>query len=58
VPVWASFDRGNLFGKVRKAPAQWQVGPILATFGGGLLLGGIVIGLRSFRNFKKRPKEV
>jgi manganese oxidase len=58
VPVWASFDRDNLFGKVRKAPAQWQVGPILATFGGGLLLGGIVIGLRSFRNFKKRPKEV
>jgi hypothetical protein len=58
VPVWASFDQDNLFGDVKKVPAQLQLRPVLIALIGGLLLGGIVIGVRSFRIMRKRPQEV
>ncbi|ADE13851.1 multicopper oxidase type 3 [Nitrosococcus halophilus Nc 4] len=58
VPVWASFDQENLFGDVNKAPAQLQIQPVLVSFGVGLLLGGLVIGVRLIRTFRRRPKEV
>lgn len=58
VPVWASFDQENLWGDISKAPSQLQIQPVLISFGVGLLLGGIVIGVRLIRNFRQRPKEV
>ncbi|WP_244859976.1 multicopper oxidase domain-containing protein [Nitrosococcus oceani] len=58
VPVWASFDQENLFGEISKVPDQLRIQPALLAFGVGLLLGGIVIGIRSIMILKRRSKEV
>ncbi|WP_232420190.1 multicopper oxidase domain-containing protein [Nitrosococcus watsonii] len=58
VPVWANFDQENLFGEISKVPAQLSIQPALLAFGVGLLLGGIVIGIRSIMILKRRSKEV
>lgn len=58
VPVWTSFDQDNLFGDIKKVPAQLQLQPVLIAFAGGLLLGGIIIGIRFFRTNRKHSPEV